>query len=460
VKVLVNKSCGSSLEIQKQSANNILNSRSYDPIYGYGRRGRRGAKKSNRKKSNVKLQLKLGLGLHEVQYDPNIPTKQDQKKKEDETKDPEEEDKKESTAENTPATDEAENVPENEDTASPEESDVESDSEKPVETIKVLHSVVGAPQAGQIGMLTFRQLTLFVKGTNRGQFFKRFGEYIYTEARSKKDNLVKMYRWSTQSQYWMSFGSKVPRTMDSVVLPKKLKNSLNNDMKSFLSEKTENFYHKHGIPYKRSYLFRGKPGAGKTSLIEALAGQHERNLCQLVLAVPKMTDDMFAQCLCSIPEDSIICLEDIDALFSRHRERENTGCPLTFSAVLNGLDGLASPSAQIFIMTTNYPNRLDPALVRSGRVDVHIEFKDACTEQMEQIFMNFYEDEKKLSKDFAKAVNRHKKGGISMASLQQHFVRHMNSDAQACVDAVKEEISMFQMMESGSCMNTDTSVYG
>lgn len=43
---------------------------------------------------------------------------------------------------------------------------------------------------------------------------------------------------------------------------------------------------------------------------------------------------------------------------------------VTFSGLLNCLDGVASTEARILFMTTNYLNRLDPALVRPGRVDV------------------------------------------------------------------------------------------
>lgn len=43
---------------------------------------------------------------------------------------------------------------------------------------------------------------------------------------------------------------------------------------------------------------------------------------------------------------------------------------MTFSGLLNCLDGVASTEARILFMTTNYLNRLDPALVRPGRVDV------------------------------------------------------------------------------------------
>jgi chaperone BCS1 len=55
-------------------------------------------------------------------------------------------------------------------------------------------------------------------------------------------------------------------------MPASTKEPLLEDLADFLSEDTYEFYHEHGIPYKRSYLFHGQPGGGKTSLITALAG--------------------------------------------------------------------------------------------------------------------------------------------------------------------------------------------
>ena len=53
--------------------------------------------------------------------------------------------------------------------------------------------------------------------------------------------------------------------MESVVLPLRQKQAIVDDLDSFLSKETFRFYTNHGIPYKRSYLFFGVPGAGKTS---------------------------------------------------------------------------------------------------------------------------------------------------------------------------------------------------
>jgi len=338
-------------------------------------------------------------------------------------------------------------------TYTPEKSDGKSES------LVLLHSNVGEPTVDNCGVpVTERYLVLFVKGKNRTKFFKEFFTYVFEKSRTKHDSLITMYRWSCRRSYWRNAGKKMPRKMESVVLPRKIKKLVDDDVRSFLGKKTEEFYAEHGIPYKRSYLFRGIPGSGKTSFIEALAGVHNRNLCQLMLSVPLMTDDMFATCISTVPSDSVIVLEDVDSLFDAGRKKENRECPLTFSAILNGLDGLASPYAQLIIMTTNYPNRLDPALVRSGRVDVHIEFKNANRMQMEGIFLNFYPEAGDLAKEFASKLGRLSKGNLSMATIQQHFVRHMCDSAKETI-AAAEEIIEYAFQESQSCAAKPDSVY-
>ena len=72
----------------------------------------------------------------------------------------------------------------------------------------------------------------------------------------------------------------------------------------------------------------------------------------------------------------MLCLEDIDAVGvdRSHNLKESTRKTLTFSGLLNTLDGVASHEGRILIMTTNYINKLDNALIRPGRIDMRIDF--------------------------------------------------------------------------------------
>merc|ERR1711920_1139120 len=90
---------------------------------------------------------------------------------------------------------------------------------------------------------------------------------------------------------------------------------------------------------------------------------------------------------------------------------------LTFTGLLNALDGVGRANGQIFILTTNYRDRLDSALIRNGRVDVHVEFTNAGDEQICEMFRRFYpRDVEDSAKQFVEGLRAALDGrGVSMA---------------------------------------------
>jgi chaperone BCS1 len=68
------------------------------------------------------------------------------------------------------------------------------------------------------------------------------------------------------------------------------------------------------------------------------------------------------------------------------------GRSVTFSGLLNALDGVRSQEGRILMMTTNHREKLDPALLRPGRADVHVELNYASVKQMKGLFKKFFPD--------------------------------------------------------------------
>jgi chaperone BCS1 len=114
---------------------------------------------------------------------------------------------------------------------------------------------------------------------------------------------------------------------------------------------------------------------------------------------------------------------------------------VTFSGFLNTLDGVTSGEERIVFMTTNHIERLDPALIRPGRVDMIQLLDDASASQAKRLFCQFYEhdeggntdggrsDEMRveaLGERLAEVVSEKQRQGlrIAMASLQGHFIQH------------------------------------
>lgn len=102
-------------------------------------------------------------------------------------------------------------------------------------------------------------------------------------------------------------------------------------------------------------------------------------------------DDLNQLLNCSDP-NSIILIEDIDAIFKgRDSVQENTrGKSITFSGLLNALDGVRSQEGRILIMTTNHKENLDRALLRPGRADREFYLGCASEKQLKGLFRNFF----------------------------------------------------------------------
>jgi chaperone BCS1 len=231
--------------------------------------------------------------------------------------------------------------------------------------------------------------------------------------------------------YWQQVGLREPKPVESVILDEGVFESLTEDAERFLSG--ESFYSQMGIPYRRGYLLWGVPGSGKTSAIVALAGHLRLNLYILNLASKGMSDERLNDLLVNVPDHSIVLLEDIDAVFDgRDSTADAKDARVTFSGLLNALDGAAAKEGRLLFMTTNHIERLDPALIRPGRIDVRLRFDYAIRGQVERLFKRFYPGASSaLAAEFAGRVCLRQ---VSMAEVQQHLLLHRDS-AEAALNS-------------------------
>jgi len=238
---------------------------------------------------------------------------------------------------------------------------------------------------------------------------------------------------------WVDEGVKPGRSLDSVVLPGGMAADIADDVRSFLTPDAKAWYRRHGLPYRRSYLLHGTPGSGKTSIIRAIASTFGLTACFLAVTTSHFNNQLLADALRDLPPAALVVLEDVDALFGADRTAKAGSAALTFSGLLNALDGLTAAESVLVALTTNARvGDLDPALIRGGRVDRRWAFGPPTAAQLSGLFAAHYPDAATADADaFAVAVGGGLgPGALSMAAAQQLFISHRRSTATECLAAV------------------------
>lgn len=213
---------------------------------------------------------------------------------------------------------------------------------------------------------------------------------------------------------WARCLARPSRPLSTVVLDQEQKKKFVDDIKEYLEPKAQKWYSDRGIPYRRGYLLYGPPGTGKSSLSFAASGLLGLKLYVLSLASKSLSDNTLSSLFEALPRRCVVLLEDIDTIgIAQTRQPTTTTTAaaataavadpkpkstatesdtrVSLSGLLNVIDGVASPEGRVLILTTNHPEKLDPALVRPGRVDMKINFQLAGREAIAGLFQRMYE---------------------------------------------------------------------
>lgn len=188
-------------------------------------------------------------------------------------------------------------------------------------------------------------------------------------------------RWGSQRS--LSLPRRSPRTL---CLPSRLYETIERRARDFLAAREQ--YELVGVPWRFGILLHGLPGTGKTSLAHVLASELGLRLSVIPLGDLE-SDEQLVSAFASIRRGTMVLLEDVDSAFAQ-RESEDAG-GITFATFLNCIDGMLAPQAgHILLMTTNHVDRLDPALIRPGRIDLRVEVpalaRDAASDYVDRLF--------------------------------------------------------------------------
>ncbi|OJD20745.1 hypothetical protein ACJ73_07920 [Blastomyces percursus] len=202
-----------------------------------------------------------------------------------------------------------------------------------------------AKDTGVPWLLNAENITLACFGRNP-KILKEVLEEARHSFLEREDDRIVIYSGlkAGDSFQWVRNTPKTPRPFSTVVLDRNEKSRLLEDIREYLHPRTRFWYHTHGIPYQRGYLF---------------------SAC-----------------------------EDIDCVDISQNRRDSPTAPgqqgLSLSAFLNAIDGVAAAEGRLFMVTTNYPEKLDPALTRPGRIDIKIVFHYANRAVIQELFRSMY----------------------------------------------------------------------
>ncbi|KAM5581497.1 AAA-ATPase ASD, mitochondrial-like [Rosa sericea] len=215
-----------------------------------------------------------------------------------------------------------------------------------------------------------------------------------------------------KTRKWSSVAFDHPATFESIAMEPKKKEEIIDDLMKFSNGKE--YYAKIGKPWKRGYLLYGPPGTGKSTMIAAMSNLMNYDVYDLELTTVKSNTDL-RKLLIDTPSKAIIVIEDIDCSLDLTGQRkkkkekdeedkekkdptrkmrageESKASQVTLSGLLNFIDGIwsACGGERIIVFTTNYVEKLDPALIRRGRMDKHIKLSYCCYEAFKVLARNY-----------------------------------------------------------------------
>lgn len=294
---------------------------------------------------------------------------------------------------------------------------------------------------GQLELLKFKLFCYDHEIQHIQAFIDRCNQDYERRIANKLGTNLFFFDMLTQSKSKRSVQNKLPdshliytkhlfhttRTFGNVFFEQREK--VKNHVEFFLNRK--DWYEKKGIPYTLGFMFHGEAGTGKTSTIKAIANTARRHIINVQLSQIKtkeqlrhlffndeihVSDGTKTERYTIPVHERLYVIEDIDAMGDTVLERkwkkpiveekkktaedawmqarldeEDTVEPIDLSFLLNLLDGTLEASGRILCISSNFPERIDKALIRPGRIDMIVHFRKCNREILRQMVDSFYD---------------------------------------------------------------------
>lgn len=241
-------------------------------------------------------------------------------------------------------------------------------------------------------------VTLCTFGRSKAPLVKLLAEFAPAP---KPSNVLELFDWSGKE--WSARQSVPKRPLESVMVAPAIMSRITKGLDDFYGRRE--WYLSKGISHKLCAVFHGVPGTGKTSLIHGLASKYDANVYSLNLG--EMSNESLRVALSSVPSKSFILVEDFEgAAAVRTRTPAKVEAPvpsslptiaeakewtmLDLTTILNCLDGIGGLDETAIFFTTNHLEKVDPAMLRRGRMDMIEEIPLLTTPEIHNFVAHAY----------------------------------------------------------------------
>jgi len=299
---------------------------------------------------------------------------------------------------------------------------------------------------------------LRIKGSEQKLVEAFVGTMLRKEDTPALDSKGRVRTWTSNSRGdWVDRGYSPAQSFEDLYLPPKSVADLQARIAAFEASAERNI--QLGRMHKLGMLLMGVPGAGKSSLVRALARKYSKELYVLTFG-RRMDDEVLEELIECMDGANILLVEDFDSLgFSQSSKKKNCKDEsmhnVTRSFFLNVLDGvLRPPSGTMICLTSNTCSGLDKALVRPGRIDLIMRFGEPKEPEVMKALQRLTEPEKAGNvTTFCAKLRKFKKGSLCMSGLVDYLLRHPKDYLEAFEELAARCIHGDEMNEDDGPVN-------
>ena len=222
----------------------------------------------------------------------------------------------------------------------------------------------------------YKNIIIRFYGKDKFKYRKKFLRYVALDKSNKHIEII-----PTGSRSYYNSNKLLTISFNDIILNKSIKDQLINGLKNWKDD--YRWYYDNGMVHKIGVLLYGKPGTGKSTVVRCISNMFKNPAILVVNGSDVKASAMeIIYRRKSIPQSEtlIVLLEDFDMFFNNRedvRNKDNNETNVSkdenMNALFQMLDGVYSTQNTIYIATTNYIDRIDPALIRTGRFDIQIE---------------------------------------------------------------------------------------